>query len=289
MAVAPQLIAAYFTLAGDILPLAASMASPRTLPDRAQAAARAGYAGIGLHSDDLVVAIERHGYGGIKHILDDCGLKYLEIEALMDWFVDGDRRRASDAARKIMLDAAKQLGAFQLKVTGDFFGGDWTIARMAAEFAALCRQAADVGANVVIEVLPFSNIRDLPTAVEIVGTAAAANGGLLLDVWHLSRGGIPFDDIASIPTKYIKHIEIDDADEIAVGTLLEDTVRNRRLPGEGSLDVPHFLRCVKAAGYQGLYGVEVISDAQRALTLDQAAQRSYQATMAQFERSGITQ
>jgi len=153
---------------------------------------------------------------------------------------------------------------------------------MADEFAVLSRQAADAGTNVVIEVLPFSNIRDLPTAVSVVGDAGKSNGGLLLDIWHLSRGGIAFDAIKTIPAEYIKHIEIDDADEAVVGSLLEDTVRNRRLPGEGSFDVRHFIRCVQATGYRGLYGVEVISDAQRALPLDQAAQRSYQATIAQF-------
>jgi sugar phosphate isomerase/epimerase len=284
MSLKPKLIAAYFTLAGDVLPLAGTMISPRPFADRAQAAARAGYAGIGLHTDDLAASIERYGIAGIKHILDDCGLKYFEIEALLDWFVDGERRRSSDVVRTFMLDAAERLGAFQIKVAGDLFGGDWPVQKMTQEFAVLCRQAADVGANVSIEILPFSNIRDLGTGVEIVAGAGQANGGLLLDIWHMARGGIPFDDIAAVPAAYLKHMEIDDADETVSGSLLEDTIRNRRLPGEGSFDVPHFLRSVKATGYSGMYGVEVVSDANRALDLDQAAQRSYEATMKQFER-----
>jgi sugar phosphate isomerase/epimerase len=282
----PKLLAAYFTLAGDVLPLAGGMVSPRPLAERAQAAARAGYAGIGLHTDDLSACIRQYGFAGIKQILDDSGLKYLEIEALLDWFVDGERRRASDAVRALMLDAAGRLGAFQIKAVGDMFGGDWTVKHMAHEFAGLCRQAADAGANVCIEILPFSNLRDLVTGLEVVAGAGEANGGLLLDIWHLSRGGIPYDDITRFPVAFRKHIEIDDADEVVAGTLFEDTIRNRRLPGEGSFDVPHFLECVHSTGYQGLYGVEILSDAHRALTVDQAAQRSYDATMKQFERVG---
>ncbi len=282
----PELIAAYFTLAGDVLPLAGSMVSPHPLADRARAAVRAGYSGIGLHTDDLSAAIGQYGFAGIKQILDDCGLKYLEIEALLDWFADGERRRSSDAVRALMLEAAARLGAFQIKVAGDLFGGEWPVKKMADEFAVLCRQAADVGANVSIEILPFSNIRDLGTGLEIVGGAGESNGGLLLDIWHLSRGGIPYDEIVAIPAAYLKHIELDDADLSVSGSLLEDTVRNRRLPGEGSFDVPHFLRCVKATGYRGLYGVEVISDAHRTLDPDQAAQRSFAATMQQFARIG---
>jgi sugar phosphate isomerase/epimerase len=278
----PQLIAAYFTLAGNILPLAPTMASPISLADRARAAARAGYAGIGLHSDDMVQSVQRHGYAGVRGILDDSGLKHLEIEALLDWFVDGERRRSSDAVRKIMLDGANHLRAFQIKVTGDLFGGEWPIDRMAREFSTLCRQASDVGANVCIEVLPFSNIRDLSTALEIVAGADAPNGGLLIDIWHMARGGIPFDQIASIPARHLKHIEIDDADEAIVGTLLEDTIRNRRLPGEGSFDIPTFLTSVMRTGYQGFYGVEILSDEHRLLPPDEAARRSFDATMAQF-------
>jgi sugar phosphate isomerase/epimerase len=286
MASAPQLIASYFTLAGNVLPLAESLVSPIPLADRANAAARAGYAGIGLHTDDLLASVNRHGYAGVKSIVNDSGLEYLEIEVLLDWFADGERRRSSDAARKIMLEGAERLGAFQIKTVGDMFGGAWPAATLAREFATLCRQAAGVGAMVTIEVLPFSNIRDLPTAVDIVAGAAAPNGGLLLDIWHLARGGIAYEDIASIPPGYIKHIELDDADEAVVGTLLDDTIRNRRLPGEGSFDVPRFLRCVQATGYRGLYGVEMVSDAHRALALDQAAQLSYRAAMAQFDKIG---
>jgi sugar phosphate isomerase/epimerase len=283
MARRPELIAAYFTLAGNVMPLAGNMASPHSLAARVNAAARAGYAGIGLHTDDLLQAIERHGHRGIKQIIADGGLKYLELEALLDWFADGERRRTSDAARRILLDAAERLGAYQIKVVGDLLGGEWPLSRLAAEFGMLCRQAASAGAQVTIEILPFSNIRDLQSAGQIVAGAGAANGGILIDIWHLARGGIAYEDLATIPVQYIKHVELDDADTAIVGSLLEDTTRHRLLPGEGSFDVPRFLRCVQSIGYEGLYGVEIVSDAQRALPLEQAAELSFRAASRQFE------
>jgi sugar phosphate isomerase/epimerase len=277
-----EFMAAYFTLAGNVLPLSGSMASPRALADRAKAAACAGYAGMGLHTDDLVKAVERHGYQGVKQIIADSGLRYIELEALLDWFADGERRRISDAARKIMLEGAEELGAYQIKVVGDLFGGTWSRSRLSEEFRTLCRQAADVGTQVTIEPLPFSDIIDPRVAAEIVGDAGAANGGILLDIWHLARGGFPYEDIGTIPAKLIKHIELDDAERVVVGTLLEDTTKNRLLPGQGSFDVRRFIRCVQATGYRGLYGVEIVSDAQRALPLDQAAELSLQAARSQF-------
>lgn len=278
----PKLIATYFTLAGDVLPLGGNMASPHDLRDRAEAASRAGYVGMGLGVDDLVQSIDRHGIAGVRSILADNGIAYLELEALTDWFADGERRAASDQTRRIMLDAADRLGVFQIKAIGDMGGGDWSNAHMAAAFADLCRDATGAGCQVAIEILPISNIRDLPTAIDIAANAGASNGGLLLDIWHMARGGIAYEDFATIPLEYIKHIELDDADAEQVGSLFEDMILRRRLPGEGALDVPRFLRCVRATGYQGLYGVEIVSDAQRALPLADAARMSFDTTMAQF-------
>lgn len=65
---------------------------------------------------------------------------------------------------------------------------------------------------------------------------------------------------------------------------MEDTLLRRRLPGEGDFDIPAFLRAVADTGYDGLYGVEILSDAQRAMLPAEAAQRSFDATMAQFAR-----
>lgn len=282
----PKLLASYFTLAGDVMPLAGDMASPLDLRERAEAAARAGYAGIGLYVDDLVRAVDRHGFSGVRSIVADNGLEYLEFEALLDWFADGDRRAVSDHTRKTLLSAAEKLGAYQIKVAGDIRGGDWPIETMTESFRILCREAAAVGTQISIEILPISNIRDLPTAIAIVEGAGEENGGLLLDIWHFARGGIPYEDIATIPPHFIKHIELDDADSEPIGTLFEDMVLRRRLPGEGALDVPRFLRCVRDTGYDGIYGVEIVSDAQRALPVAEAARLSFEATMTQFAKIG---
>jgi sugar phosphate isomerase/epimerase len=277
-----RLIATYFTLAGDVIPLGGNMASPHSLRARAEAASRAGDVGLGMAVDDLVQAIDRHGFAGIRAILGDNGIEYLEFEALLDWFSDGERRANSDRTRKLLLDSAAKLGAFQIKAIGDMSGGDWSNGHMATDFASLCDEADGAGCQVAIEILPISNIRDLQTAINIVSTAGAANGGLLLDIWHMARGGIAYEDFATLPPQYIKHIELNDADAVQVGSLFEDMILRRRLPGEGALDVPRFLRCVQATGYQGLYGVEIVSGAQRALPLADAARLSFDASMAQF-------
>ena len=60
--------------------------------------------------------------------------------------------------------------------------------------------------------------------------------------------------------EYVFVVELDDADEQVVGTLWEDTLDHRRLPGEGAFDVPAFIAAVHRAGYRGHWGVEIISE-----------------------------
>jgi len=279
----PKLMATAFTVAGNVAPLAGDTTSPHSLAERAQAAAQAGYVGIGLANDDLDTLIAKHGHAEIKSIIKAAGLEYLEFEVLLDWFADGERRAASDIERNKLLDAAEKLGAYQIKVGGDISGSTWPLERMTESFAELSHQARDAGSKVSIEIFPDSNIRDLPTAIAIAEGADPRYGGLLLDIWHLTRGGIAYADIATIPPEYIMHIELDDAGP-QVGSIMEDTLLRRRLPGEGDFDIPGFLRAVADTGYDGLYGVEILSDEMRAMFPAEAAQRSFDATMAQFAK-----
>ena len=45
--------------------------------------------------------------------------------------------------------------------------------------------------------MPFDvNVHDLDAALEVVGGAGAANGGIAIDTWHMSKLGIAPDDAA---------------------------------------------------------------------------------------------
>ena len=107
---------------------------------------------------------------------------------------------------------------------------------------------------------------------------------LLLDIWHVNRGNIDYSEIAAMPREYLKHVELDDAGPLE-GSIMEDTLNRRRLPGEGDFDIAGFLRAVAATGYDGVYGVEILSETQRQLFPAEAAQRSFDATMAQFAKA----
>ena len=278
----PELICTYFTLAGNIGPFDADTASPISLERRARAAATAGYKGLGFNSQDINHLLETLGAQGVNTILDDNGLVHRELEVLLDWFVDGERRRASDQQRRLLLEAAGAIGARHIKVGGDITGKAWPMERLVEEFARLCDQAASVGTAITIELFPTSNLADLQTGRAVVEGAGRANGGLLLDIWHMVRGNIPLDAIAALPGQLINHIELDDGALLPSADYLTDTVDSRTEPGKGEFPCREFLDAVAATGYRGLYGVEILSDAYRNMSPEEAATASWQATARLF-------
>jgi len=78
-------------------------------------------------------------------------------------------------------------------------------------------------------------------------------------------------------------VELDDAAEQVQGSLWEDTINNRLNPGQGALDTAGFVAAVHRAGWAGHWGVEIISNAQRAKPVAVAVRDTYEASMATFD------
>ena len=155
---------------------------------------------------------------------------------------------------------------------------------MAEEFHLLCEEIAPTGAFVSLEVFPGSNINNLVTATRFMELAQTTKGGLLIDIWHMTRGGVSADEIATLPSSYITHVELNDAAAEQVGTIFEDTINNRMLPGEGSFDFPAFLGAIERTGYAGPYGVEIFSRAFSQMEPEEAARLSFDATKRQISQ-----
>jgi sugar phosphate isomerase/epimerase len=261
--------------------------SPFPFEQRVEVAARAGYRGLGLLHADLMVVSNRLGLSEMRRILDANGIHHVELEFLSDWYAQGRARAESDMVRKDLLEAAEALSARCVKIAPgieepSFDKVALDMPRMIESFAALSREAAKYGTSIALEIMPFSNIRTLSAALELVSTDPQPNGGLYLDIWHMARGGIDYAEVAKIPQQFIKAVELDDADRDVVGTLWDDTRFHRRLCGEGALDIPAFLKATREAGYRGPYAVEIISREHRRLSLEEEAKRSFETTVAQF-------
>src|ERR1700757_5001864 len=253
-----DLLASYWTISAG-LPHTDREYSPFDFKDRVESAARAGFRGFGIWHQDLEHVLQKYSLQEMKRILDANGMKHVELEFLTDWFLDGERKQQSDVRRQRLLHAAEVLGARHIKV-GDFYQEQCSLPQLIDSFATLCAEAADHGTRIGFELMPFAMIRSLPETLAMIQGAGAANGGISLDLWHIVKLGIPYKEISQIPTKYITSVELDDGTFQAPWSLHEDTVNHRRFCGEGEFDIPGFIRTVEHIGYDGPWGIEVLSE-----------------------------
>jgi len=166
---------------------------------------------------------------------------------------------------------------------GDFYQEKCTADRLVESFATLCREAAEHGTKIGFELMPFAMIRTLDESLAMVQGAGQPNGGIAFDMWHIAKLGIPYEEVARVPRQYVISVELNDGTFQCPWSLHEDTINHRRFCGEGEFDVRGFIRAMQKTGYQGPWGIEVLSEELRKQPLAEVVPRAFRTTMAQFQ------
>jgi sugar phosphate isomerase/epimerase len=282
----PDLLGLYWTTSGPVVVHYGREWSLFSWEDRCAEAAKVGLAGLGIWHADLEHQLETSNLGEIKRTFDAHGLEYLELEFIMDWFLDPDdeRRQASDRTRALLFEAAAALDAHHIKV-GNIPGVPCELPKLTERFGELCADAArHTDAKIVYEFMPFdANVQTVDAANAVVAGAGAANGGVAIDTWHMSKLGIAPDELRRIPIEYLSWIELSDGGLSNHNDLVDETINHRRLPGEGEVDIRAYIRAAEEHGYPGPWGVEVLSEELRNNPIDVIFRRTYDATASQFD------
>jgi len=280
-----DLLGLYWTVSGPVEVHVGREWSLFDLADRCEHASRAGFKGIGLWHADLEKVLETRSLSEVKQLLDDNGLEYLELEFLMDWFLDPDdeRRDASDTVRAQLFEAAAALDAHHVKV-GNIPGTQCELSQLTERYGELCADAAEKhDSRVVYEFMPFDvNVHDLDSALAVVEGVDAPNGGLAIDTWHMAKLGIEPDELRRIQPRHLGWVELSDGRYENMPDLIDETVNHRRLPGEGEFPIRDYVAACREVGYDGPWGVEVLSEELRNLPIDQIFDRAYETSMSQL-------
>jgi len=178
------LVASFFTLAGS------GFGQPprNTFIQRCEAAAGAGFTGIGLHAADLPRTVNAGvGVGEMQAVLRVNGLKLIEIEFLGGWALSppGSNGISPDLAG--IEKVVAQLGGRQVSA-GEFSGDtpldtEEALDNAARAFRANADRLAQHGLLVALESFPWSALFNT-AAREVLRRADAPNTGLLIDIWH---------------------------------------------------------------------------------------------------------
>jgi sugar phosphate isomerase/epimerase len=200
----------------------------------------------------------------------DLGLD-LVIDPVMNWYPDREPSpsRFAGVSTDDALRICEALGVTSLSAIATA-SSDVPVPDLAGYFGRLCDRAAGFGARVHLEFIPFTIVRTLRTAWDLVRAADRPNGGLVFDTWHFFRGEPEFEVLAGIPGDRIFCVQLDDAPAVPSGPLREET-QHRLLPGDGALDLVAAIRALDRIGGLRRVGPEVISPDLAALPILDAA------------------
>jgi sugar phosphate isomerase/epimerase len=276
---------------GDLVLCSGTLPRDVSFRTRAEAAAAGGFAGLSLWGRDYQRARDDGlSDADIRTLLADHGLEVGELDPAWWWLPGAEAAGRSLPAEFDTEDVfrfgsgelfgiADAVGARSVNAV-DVLGGDWGVDDAAEAFADLCDQAAEHGLLVHLEFLPWSRVPDVGAAWEIVRRAGRANGGVAVDSWHFFRSGGNEAALRAVPGEHVLGFQIDDGPAAAEANLIEATLHERLLPGEGDFNLKGLLGVLSDIGSQAPIGVEVFSDDLHQLSASDAACRAADATRA---------
>lgn len=204
------------------------------------AGASAGFDAVGLRivpplpTDTIVPVIgDLPLQRRIKARMQETGIAILDVEAI--WLTP----QTDIAALEPALDLGADLGARYVLT----IGYDPDRGRMTANLARLCDLAAARGLRVMLEFIPYSQVRTLAEAHILLTAAAPADAGLLVDALHLSRSGGSPADIAQYDPSLFSYLHLCDAPRVPPPpeALRAEARGDRLYPGEGGLWLRDFI------------------------------------------------
>jgi sugar phosphate isomerase/epimerase len=275
-----ELVATAWTSGGDTSPVRVPPTSPVPIVDRIAAIADAGFTGLGLIADDLLAIRNSIGFSALRDLIAAAGLTHIEIELIERWWLPRGVAGNTCAVRELLFDATDVLAPAFIKIGSENGPATADPLALVGPLRELADQAVAHRTRVAIEPMPFSAIATVPIGAQIVDAAGHPAAGLVIDAWHVFRAGTSFDELrAALTPDMIFGVELNDAAPDIVGTLFEDTVDNRLVCGDGCFDLRGLVSLLRDKGFDGPWGVEILSSSFRTLPVTQAVKMAAESAL----------
>jgi len=243
-----------------------------------RAARAAGWPAVELRRIDFARAAEAgHPAEAVLDLVRASGLPVACIGGQHGWmFADGAERARLLAAMAESCRWARALGAPTVMSPADLGEGDL------ARAAAAVREVGEIGAaqGVRIALEPPSQAAQLNTVErlrELLARAAHPSCGLLLDAYHLHRGGGGLRAVEDLDPSEIAYVQFSD---VPRSGLEPGQTSNRLPPGHGAVPFREFFALIQAKGYTSHLSYEAPNPAAWARDPETVAREALAATHA---------
>tara|TARA_R110002111_G_scaffold262694_1_gene340096 strand:+ start:5493 stop:6308 length:816 start_codon:yes stop_codon:yes gene_type:complete len=233
----------------------------RTTPllDKIRIAAEAGYRGIELWFDEVEEFLAQGGeLERISAVIQESGLAIPTMIMLRDWWsaTPEEYPAVFDACLQRIRLAAK-LGAEYVICCPHREIPDYDLG--AQRYRELLEAGIKAGAKPAVEFLGFVEaVTRIEDALQIVEKSGHPQATLVLDPFHVFRGGGSMETIAQLKPAQIAISHFNDA----VNNIPREKQMDpdRVLPGDGDLDLTHYCRLLKQIGYQSWLSLELFRE-----------------------------
>jgi 2-keto-myo-inositol isomerase len=233
-----------------------------TILEEVDLAAAAGYQAIEPWMGELQAYTEQGGrLADLKKRIEDQGLTVDSAIGFASWIVDDDGQRAAgvEALRRDM-ETLRQIGGTRIAAppVGATDQANLNLQKAAERYAAILELGRQTGVTPALELWGFSkSLSRVGELMHVAVESADRDACLLLDVYHIFKGGSDFGTLRLVPGSCVPVLHMNDYP----GDIPRDTIgdKDRVYPGDGVAPVPAILRQLLSTGFAGTLSLELFN------------------------------
>ena len=232
-----------------------------SLAETIELAAATGYSGIDFDVREARTLADAQGADSVRSLFSNAGVLPGCWMLPVAWRTEEWRRDLTELPR--LAELGRELGCTRTATWCLPWSNDLDYAanrrRHVERFRAIAEILRDCGCRLGLEFLGPATLRagrryefihTMDGMLELAGEIGTGNVGLLLDAWHLYSSGGSMADLDRVSAAEVVTVHVSDA---PAALPLSQLIDNQRcLPMEtGQIDLPEFLRKLRAMGYDG--------------------------------------
>jgi len=251
--------------------------------------AEAGFDGIELWVSDVEAYVKQGGtVAELGRRIKQHGLVLENMIAFSTWMADDAVERAA-GIQKMRQDMELTAGLGGKYIAAPVQGIPAVVKQKLPEYSdryrVILEEGVQAGVTPLLELWGGGALNQLSDTAAITIGAAHPNASMLLDFYHLYRGGNSFDSLRQLNGGVLPVFHINDYPGSIPREALEDA--DRVFPGDGSCPFDEILPLLQEIGFRGAFSIELFNktywDSTDVVTL---LKKSYHKTAAALSNKG---
>lgn len=223
---------------------------------------KAGYQGVEPWLDELNRYKDEGGsLADLRKRFEDAGLEVAGAIDFFEWAVDdSDRRRKGLETAKRAMDLLQQIGGKRIAAPPAGATGlpPVELPRLVERYRALLELGDEFGIVPQVEVWgPSKTLGNLAEAAYVAIASGHPKACVLPDIYHLHRGGSPFEGLKLLSSAAIPVLHVNDYPDVADREKLTDA--DRVYPGDGVAPIADILQMLAGGGGPVMLSLEVFN------------------------------